>query len=149
MTPLSTSFCAWVMLLTGASDKRNSLHQRGPLDLVYSRMQPAWPLWPLSSTGKSGSYPFRENLFSILLVQWGPWFTEDPLNAWAWCTNDSTKLRPCGVPWTAVLFNLSVSYAEMKVGVAAVLCGQNSRMFSEIRLIFPVMNLVRLLLIWG
>ena len=48
-----------------------------------------------------------------------------------------------------MLFNLSASYAERKVLVVAVLCGQNSRMFSEIWLIFPEINLVRLLLIWG
>lgn len=46
--------------------------------------------------------------------------------------NDLITLKPYAAQWPTMLFNFRASYTELKMGVTALLCGQNSRMSSQI-----------------
>ena len=168
-------------LLTGASGKRRSLHQRYPLIFGFnaSLTRPPgtllleFPIWGWVNTNsmtskvgrayqaslltlkwdiqecnqpgpygisvsyeKNGNYPCGEILSFTLppksksLAHWSTWLTEDPMNICTWLTNDSTTMKSKSPWWAAVLFNFRASHTELKMGVVALLCGQNSRMLS-------------------
>ena len=72
------------------------------------------------------------------LVQLDPQFTEASLSAWAWFTN----LKPSGLHWAAVTFNLNESYEGPKMDFVTLLSERNSRLFSWLQPILPLMNLL-------
>ena len=93
--------------------------------------------------------------FNFWATREAHWFTEDPLNAWAWCINNSTKLTPRGVLWAAVLFDLRDSYTELRsrygcyapwaelkdvlTDLADIPCDKPCEIFTHLRLV-PIGN---------